>query len=39
MLTFSKSIITGLNRPEYAKLPNITNWMINYEKNRKIAIE
>tara|TARA_Y100000361_G_scaffold112894_1_gene103208 strand:- start:34 stop:1239 length:1206 start_codon:yes stop_codon:yes gene_type:complete len=39
MLTFSKSIITGLNRPEYAKLPNITNWMINYEKNRKMAIE
>ena len=39
MLTFGRSVLTGLYRQEYTKLLNIIRWMINYEKNRKLAIE
>ena len=36
---FGRSVLTGLYRQEYTKLLNIIRWMINYEKNRKLAIE
>jgi hypothetical protein len=38
-VTFSKSINTGLYNPGYSKIQNVIRWMINYEKNRRLAIE